>query len=423
MNPSSWNLDGWFLYLRGLPSGLHRNSLVSVRTVADRLGLLDIGIPIITIAGTNGKGTTVIFLESILRAHGFSVGSYISPHLLSYNERIRHNGESIDNTSLCLALSAAKQAAEDIELSYFDVTTLAALVFFKQQKPDYLILEVGIGGRLDTVNIFDPLLAIITTVSLDHTQILGKTRELIGHEKAGIMRPNGLAIVGSDMPTTVYDMATSMNMQLYVLGKDFNYRLSSDEKRFDWNFGETHFRNLPVSHLPTTSAALAIMATRLLLGVENMLEKSICHGLSAANLLGRMQEITFRNRKFILDIAHNAEAAKLLAANLRKSKKQGKFIAVFNALGDKDVESIVANLIGLIDYWYLGELNTERRSDINFVAQEITKLDHSARISIYSNVPLALEQAIAEGEEIDTIVIFGSFYVVSEALAVISKET
>ena len=416
------NLSSWLLYLERLPSGLHRNSLISVRVVADKLGLLDIEIPIITVAGTNGKGSTVIFLESMLRAHGFSVGSYISPHLLSYNERIRHNGENIDESSLCLALATVKQAAGDIVLSYFDVTTLAALVFFKRQKPDYLILEVGLGGRLDAVNIFEPLLAIITTVSLDHTQILGKTRELIGHEKAGIMRPHGLAIVGSAMPVTVYYAATIMNVQLYVLGRDFYYHQSLGGGRFDWYFGKTRLRNLPLSHLPMTSAALAIMAIRLLLGASGVLKKSICHGLSTANLSGRMQEVIFHNRKIILDIAHNAEATELLAAELKANKKQGKLIALFNALSDKNIGSMIANLVGLIDHWYLGELSTERRSAIDIVAREITKLDRFIRISICSSVSLALDRAIAESEEIDTIVIFGSFYVVSEALGVILKE-
>jgi dihydrofolate synthase/folylpolyglutamate synthase len=364
------------------------------------------------VVGTNGKGTTVIFLESMLRAHGFNVGSYISPHLLSYNERIRYNGENIDESSLYLALATVRQAAGDVVLSYFEVTTLAALVFFKQQKPDYLILEAGLGGRLDAVNIFEPLVAVITTVSLDHTRILGETMELIGYEKAGIMRPNGLVVVGSTMPITVYHTATIMNAQLHVLGSDFNYRPSSDGRRFDWHFGKTNFRNLPISHLPTTSAALAIMVMRLLLGSDVILEKNIRRGLSVADLPGRMQEVTFRQRKIILDVAHNAETAGLLAERLKAKKKQGKFIALFNALDDKDIGSMVAVLVSLIDHWYLGELNNKRRSAADFVAGEITNLDRSARISICSCVSSALDQAVAESEEMDTIVVFGSFCVV-----------
>ena len=413
------NLTSWLLYLEGLPSGSRTTHLVAVRYVAEELGLFD-ETPIITVAGTNGKGSTVIFLESMLRAHGFSVGGYISPHLLSYNERIRLNGRDIDDASLCLALTMVRRAAGEYVLSYFEFTTLAALLFFKWQKPDYLILEVGLGGRFDAVNIFDPLLAIITTISLDHTQILGETRGQIGLEKAHIMKPGGLAIVGPAMPDTVYSLAETINVQLYVLGEDFGYHPSSDNKEWsDWYFRETQFRNLPSSHLPMDSAALAIMATRLLLGANGISEENIRRGISEASLLGRMQEVVFRHRKIILDVAHNAEATGLLSTKLRANKKQGKLIALFNALSDKDIGSMVANLAGLVDHWYLGELKTERRSAIDLVAEEITKQDSSAQITLCSSISLALDQAIAESEEIDTIVAFGSFYVVAEALEII----
>ncbi len=415
------NISDWLRYLESLPSGLPRTSLFTVKAVATKLDLFAISSKIITVAGTNGKGTTVIFLEAMLRASGFRVGSYISPHLLSYNERIRTNGKNISDQLLCLALAAVREAAGDISLSYFEFTTLAALVFFKRCSFDYLILEVGLGGRLDAVNIFDAVLAIVTTISLDHTQILGDSRELIGYEKAGIMRARGVAIVGNDMPAAVTMEAKRLGVQLYSLGRDFYYDLSPDGKSFDWYHGSDVLRNLPRTNLPTVSASLALMAIYILIGRKNIVEERIRSSLGVARLWGRMQHFVFDNRQVVVDIAHNEEAVALLATRLLEIKRRGRLIAVFAALEDKDIRAMVARVINLIDCWYLGELNIKRRAKVDTIADIIISINCHAEIHRYPSILLSLQRAIVESAEIDTVVVFGSCYTIAEALKLLSK--
>ena len=258
-------LSDWLQYLESLPSGLNNKTLDHVKIAASKLDLLSFYSKIITVAGTNGKGSCVAFLDSILRASGLTTGSYFSPHLIRYNERIRLNGVEVDDETLCKAFAAVKQAVGDTVLSYFEFTTLAALFVFKfipldlprdkpgvhtpgaikkmkGQDPDVIILEVGIGGRLDAVNILDADISIITTVSLDHTQVLGKSRDAIGYEKSGIMRPSKPVICGANMPKSVVDYATSIKADLYYLDKDFKYECKNNS--WQWQF-EQNIISLP----------------------------------------------------------------------------------------------------------------------------------------------------------------------------------
>ena len=410
----------WLQYLASLPSGMVRDSsdLARVKLVASKKGLLDIDSQVVLVAGTNGKGSTVVCLESILLASGFKVGSYLSPHLLEYNERIRYNGVNIDDQSLDEALSAVRSISKGVGLSYFEFTTLAALVFFKRLPLDYLILEVGMGGRLDVVNILEPKLSIIATISMDHEEFLGNNRELIGYEKAGIIRAKGLVVTGRNMPSAVFSEITRLEAVSYSLARDFDYVLLSKFRLFNWLYKDKLvFRKMSVPYLPITSASLALMAVHLLLTKDMVNEKNIRLGLSNARLLGRMQEVIFKNRRIILDVAHNEESVAYLAARLANDYTYDRLLVVFHALRDKQIGSMVSKISHLVNKWYLGKLNVARQSDIKEVVGKIIADDPEAEIVKSADILSSLDRAIEESRETDMIVVFGSFYTVSEILS------
>ncbi len=410
-------LHDWLEYLNSLPSGLNRKSLDHLVGIARKLNLYEINSKIITVSGTNGKGSTVVILEAILLSQGFKVGSYISPHLLSYNERIRLNGVDVEDFTLCQAFAIIKEKSGNTTLSYFEFTTLAALLIFSQEHFDFLLLEVGLGGRFDAVNILDADLAIITTVSLDHTQVLGTTRELIGQEKAGIMRPNKPSVVGPNMPASVYLEAQKIGSKIYSADKDFFY--AKNLHTFNWYFNSYELNNLPIPTLHLNSAALALMAIRFFPELDEIGLEQLKSALVTASLPGRMQHLICRGCKIILDVAHNQESAEFLALNLVSIKSQGRFKAVFGALQDKDINAIVAPLMPLIERWYLGEVKSSRRATLQELSSRLQIISQNANFALCQSISLSLHQAIAESTEMDTIVVFGSFYTVAEVLMAI----
>ncbi|MBU0743932.1 MAG: bifunctional tetrahydrofolate synthase/dihydrofolate synthase [Gammaproteobacteria bacterium] len=414
------NLASWLHRLESLPSGLANNSLDHLKIVAQKLDLLKFTNKVITVAGTNGKGSTVIFLESILLASGFNTGAYISPHLVHYNERIRLNGKDVDDQALCWAFKLVEDASikANVVLSYFEFSTLAALLIFKSQKLDVLILEVGLGGRFDAVNILDSDLAIITTISLDHTHVLGDTLEAIGDEKSGIMRPYNPVICGANMPSSVYTAAKNNDSILYCLNKDFSY--IEKENSWSWRFGKDFMDDLPQLHLPSNSAALALMAVRLLSDDFKISFQAIVVGLKNGYLPGRLQRMKFAGKKIIFDVAHNAESAELLALNLNKKRSCGRIYAVASMLMDKDIEAILLPLVTVVDRWYFGVLNQPRAVDKSQLLCCLQEVGISNFI-LLPTVAESLKQAIAECQEKDTIVVFGSFYTVAEGLRVVTS--
>lgn len=410
------NLTKWLDYLESLPSGLTNTSLAVTKNLAKKLEVLNFTGKIITVAGTNGKSSTVIFLESILLAAGLKTCSYISPHVLNYNERIRLNGKEVDDETLCQAFTLVEQVRGKVILSYFEFSTLAALVIFKKQNPDILILEVGLGGRFDAVNILDSDISIITTIALEHTHILGDTREKIGYEKSGIMRPLKPTVVGENMPDSIYTAAKNLQVKLYSLGKDFFY-LEKDGC-WDWYDNEVKIKSLPLPCLPLVSAAIALMAIKLLSNNFRILPNAYAFGLKSAFLTGRFQQMVFLGRKIILDVAHNPEATSLLALNLERGKVEGHILAVCSMLKDKDIAESLKPLVKIVDRWYLGVLDGDRAASAEQLSKALQQAG-GANFVVLPNVTASFEQAIAECQEKDKIVTFGSFHTVAEVLKLI----
>lgn len=412
---SSENLAFWLQHLDSLPSGLSHKSLEHLKGIASELGVLSFSGKVITVTGTNGKGSSIIFLESILLAAGLNTGAYISPHIFHYSERIRVNGVAVDEKTLCWAFALVEKvrAKTNIVLSYFEFTTLVALVIFKKQDPDVLFLEVGLGGRYDAVNILDSDIAVITTIAFDHTKILGNTRDIIGWEKAGIIRPLKPVICGLDMPNSVYLEVQDKRAELYCLDKDFTYSVKT--KCWSWCFDQEVLVNLPLPKLPLMSAALALMAIKLLSRDFKISQSSIVSGLKSAFLPGRLQKLMIFGREVIFDVAHNGEAATLLAASLLQEKSVGRIFAVVSILKDKDVIAVLKPLVGVIDRWYTGIINDMRAAEGSQLSQCLQDVGVSDFI-LLPNINTSLQQAIAESQEKDKIVVFGSFYVVAEGL-------
>ncbi len=408
------NLTAWLQYLETLPSGLNNNSLVNVKSIAQTLGLLSFSGKIVTVGGTNGKGSCVVFLEAVLLAAGYTTGAFISPHVLRYNERIRLNGKDIDDATLCRVFAYIDKARADTVLSYFEFSTLAALAIFKKKKVDVLILEVGLGGRFDAVNILDADIAIITTISLDHTKILGNTREAIGREKAGIMRAFKPVICGdADAPKSIYARAKQTKAILYSANKDFFY--TKQNGSWCWRFAQTNIKNLPLLKLPIANAATAFMAIKLLQKDFKIPKKAINVGLKKAFLPGRWQRIIVANKEIIFDVAHNPESTALLAQNLEGLASKERFFAVVSMLRDKDITTTLQPLTKIVDKWYFGVLTGARAASAKFLTRSLIKAGGSNFV-VLPNVREALQQAIAECGIKDRIVVFGSFHTVAEGL-------
>ena len=422
----SLSLNDWLTRLESLHPKTIELGLERVSQVAQRLNI-QFGCPVITVGGTNGKGSTCAMLESMLLQGGYRVGLYTSPHLLQFNERARINGELATDEALCRNFEAVEAVRHDVPLTYFEFTTLAVLNFFASAGLDAVILEVGLGGRLDAVNLIDADVAIITSVDLDHQDYLGDTREKIGFEKAGIFR-TGRAAICSDPspPQSLIDHAVAIGADLWLFGRDFNY--SGDRQQ--WNYGGRQQRRNALAYpslrganqLLNASAALAAMEVlreRLPLGAQE-----VRSGLVMVELPGRFQVLPGRPT-VILDVAHNPHAAATLAQNLDQMGFHAYTHAVFGAMADKDIAGILAHLTGRIDHWYLTDLPLPRAASAASLADallqagaEVSAVPGSERsIQCFSTPGDAYTAARERATENDRIVVFGSFFTVAGVMA------
>ena len=420
MLPST--LSEWLDYIESLHPKNIELGLVRSRQVADALGL-KMSVPVITVAGTNGKGSTCAMLENILRADGYRVGLYIKPHFVRFNERARINSLEVSDADLMRqfeTVEAARTAVSPaIELTYYEFTTLAIMNLFAKSELDVVILEVGLGGRLDTVNLIDADCAIVTSIDIDHSEYLGDTRDKIGFEKAGIFRAGRPAVCGDPVPPqSLVDHAEKIGADLWLSGRDFNF--SGDKQQ--WNFAARGVRRNALQYpalrganqLLNASAALAALeALRQVLPVS---QQAVRTGLVTVELAGRFQVLAGRPT-IVLDVAHNPHAAAALASNLDQMGFHPYTYAVFGAMADKDIEGIVRALKDRIDHWIVCPLPSPRsaRAADLVGALEAAGFRPDTEHSVTSAVDpaAAYAEATSRAGENDRIVVFGSFYTVA----------
>jgi dihydrofolate synthase / folylpolyglutamate synthase len=413
-------LDDWLAYQQRIhPAGIVLG-LDRVREVAARLGLGRPARCVLTIAGTNGKGSTVAFAEAIARAAGLRVGAYTSPHLLRYNERIRIDGADIDDAALITAFEAIEAARDRTALTCFEFGTLAALWLFERAGLDLAILEVGLGGRLDAVNLVDADVAVLTTVDLDHVEWLGNDREAIGREKAGVFRTGRPAVLGEcGPPDSVLATAAERGAVLWRAGIDFS--IDADARGgLQYSEGELAIA-VPAPALAApcqpANAAAAICALRRLPGIA-IGAAAIARGVATATVPGRLQRIK-GPVEIVLDVAHNPQAAEQLAQWLRGQPVAGRTLGVFSALGDKDLPRLIEALIDPIDCWHLAGLpDVERRGlDVETLWQRLLPWPGRVEPQRHASVAQAFAAARADAVAGDRVVVFGSFHTVGEAVA------
>ncbi len=397
-----------------------------IARVAKALKLSRPATKTITVAGTNGKGSAVAIMEALLLYKDRRVGAYTSPHLLHYNERIRINGQAVSDEALCKAFVKIEMARGDVSLSYFEFGTLAALLLFEQAHLDVALLEVGLGGRLDAVNIVDGDVALITSIALDHESWLGDNREQIALEKAGIARTNKpLICTDTDLPATLLPYLKDLGAQPYVLGSNEFYFQSEGQRLtlhcVDFNAIQLRYRNLPLPHVPLPSALGAVQAV-LALG-ETVSEQALQIVFRDTHLVGRWQQIRFRNKNIILDVAHNPAAAQLLAHNLA-TQDSGVIHGLFSVMADKDIAGIISPLSHRVSHWHIAALPDTLRAaepaDIVDIVQNC--VPSNTEINTYVDINSAMLALVILMQPEDVLIGFGSFITVANILAFIQAE-
>lgn len=414
-------LADWLSYLEQLHPTAIDMGLERSREVASRLGLSRPAPKVITVTGTNGKGSTCAFLAALLRAQGLKVGVYSSPHLQRYNERVQLNGQEASDQALCDAFAAVEAARGEISLTYFEMGTLAAFWLFQHAALDTVVLEVGLGGRLDAVNLVDADLALVTSVGLDHADWLGDTRESVAFEKAGIFRAGKPALCGDlDPPQPLLEQANALPAPLFLRGRDFD--LAQGEANWHWRgvsaSGQVlELHDLPLLDLPMENAALALQAYALL-GMPWQPE-ALQAALLGTRVTGRLdrRQIDWRGKRIslLLDVGHNPQAAEYLAARLTARPVAGRRSAVFGLLSDKDLPGVLRPLQGCLANWAVAPLPTPRTRPASELQAALTNLH--ASVSVHENIAAALDAQCEQATPDDEILVFGSFYSVAEALS------
>jgi dihydrofolate synthase/folylpolyglutamate synthase len=415
----------WLAYIEALHPKAIAMGLDRVKLVINKLQLSP-AFPIITVAGTNGKGSVCAMLNHIYVQAGYAVGCYTSPHINCYNERVSVNLQLISDDDLCVAFIAVEAARGDVALTYFEMGTLAAMWHFCHQNLDIAILEIGLGGRLDAVNAFEPSCAIVTNIDLDHMEFLGDTREQIGFEKAGVFRANKLAICGDENPPqSLVEYAKKIGANLQLIQRDFQVKKTNN----GWQYSAENTQlDLPmlglIGDFQLNNAACVVRAVLHLSDIlplirsepsEAGLQVNIQEALRTTRLLGRFQQLQ-STPKVIVDVAHNPHAAKSLAQNLKSTACVGKTLAVFGMLADKDVAGVISAVHGEIDAWYLADIHSARGAKAVTLQNILIKSGIKRPIKMFDDVAAALAAACIDADKNDRIIVFGSFYTVAGAM-------
>lgn len=421
-------LPDWLDYIERIHPKSIDMGLERVREVAQRLALQRPANHVVTVGGTNGKGSTVAFIEAIARAAGLKVGAYTSPHLLAYNERVRIGGEDVSDADLVAGFEAIETVRGDVPLTYFEYGTLCALWLFERAQLDLAILEVGLGGRLDAINLVEPDVAVITTVDIDHQDYLGDDREKIGFEKAGIARGWKPLVLGDDdPPSSVLRHAYAIGASAVRVGCDFFFDPTpQDATEHQWRWREVGFEiDLPMPGLAAPAqlrnAATAIAALRAL--DVTLSDAALREGVARAHVPGRLQRFERDGVEIVVDVGHNPQAARELAAWLSATPIAGRTFAVFAALSDKDAIGVVDALAGAIARWHLAGLadHGPRGTDVAELAERLAGTAAATGVP-HADVAAALAAARAQAQAGDRILVFGSFHTAAAALEQIAAD-
>lgn len=415
------SLQDWLDYQLALHPSEIDMGLARVKQVADRLNLCHFEKgKVITVAGTNGKGTTCAMVESIVREAGKSVGVYSSPHMLKYNERVRVNGQDLADDQFVLAFEEIEQARGDVSLTFFEYATLAGLYLLKLAQVDLVLLEVGLGGRLDATNLVDADIAVITSIDLDHESYLGNTREAVGREKAGIFRKDQLAIIGEpNLPESVTSYASELGTQLCCVGKEFDYHVATDSNQWQFDGSQLTIASiaLPALPLPNAATTLAIIEKAF----PDITPDIIGQGLEKARLTGRLESVSTQP-SIILDVAHNPHAANYLVKQLSRIKASdgvGRTFALCGMLADKDISGVLASVSSEVDEWYLSSLDADRSASADELAALMVP---DSRYQTFNSLALAWQALKPQLSVNDMVIVFGSFYTVAEFKILMGQE-
>ncbi|WP_308419404.1 bifunctional tetrahydrofolate synthase/dihydrofolate synthase [Deefgea piscis] len=413
-------LPEWLSYLESLHPIAIDMGLARVTQVRDQMQLQP-QFPVLTIAGTNGKGSVCAMLTQILRAAGYKVGTYTSPHLLHYNERIAINGQPVADDEIVASFRAIEAARGSTSLSYFEFGTLAAMHQFIEQDVDVAIMEVGLGGRLDAVNIFEPTVSAVVSVGLDHQSYLGDTREKIALEKAGVYRSGVPALCADPQPPqTLLDFAAEIGADLRLIGRDFGYQMQLEGQQWSWwhqNGARRHALPLPAlrGQYQLNNACLVLAVLDACQAQLPVTLGDIKRGLLEVEWPARFQVMPGRPT-VVLDVAHNPHAALVLKSCLDSMSFHPKTHAVLGMMQDKDILGVVSILADRVDCWHLAAPNLPRAASAATLAEIILQIDPQAKVNRYESVADAYQSACNNALEADRILVFGSFFTVAEVM-------
>lgn len=417
------NLHEWLAWQEKLHPSEIELGLDRVAAVLQRMNPGKPAFSVISVAGTNGKGSCVAMLDAIYRAAGYSVGAYTSPHLKNYNERISINGVTVSDQQLCDVFDEIDQCRKEISLTYFEFGTLAAIALMFEAQVDIAILEVGLGGRLDAVNIMDADVAVISSIGIDHQAWLGDDREKIALEKAGIARSGHPLVCGEpEAPSSLLAYTEEIGAPLYLINRDFFVErgpANLPAATWNWSNQEKKRGGLPLPALrgdfQLNNAAVVLQVIELLSHKHPVAQNDIRQGLNSVSVPARFQVIP-GDIALIIDVAHNVQAAQALADNLAALPCSGSTIAVFACLNDKDLAGIVQQMAPVIDRWFVATLAGPRATPAEQIAECIAQHGQGSSVTICDSIVMAKDSAVDSASVGDRVVMFGSFFVASQVI-------